>query len=87
VNINFSRIALYVANIAFVVLLAFLISPSEKVVGVYYALAFWTLVVLDATRCRLEDNAFADRFIGYLFAAPFILIARGAELVPVRARS
>jgi hypothetical protein len=85
--VNKSRLALYIANIVIVALFAFLVSPSEAVVGVYYALAFWTLVVLDATRCRLEDNAFADRFIGYLFAAPFILVARGSELLPIRARS
>jgi hypothetical protein len=93
VNINYNRLALYVANTVLVLLIAALIKPGQSFLSVYWPLAFWTLVVLDIAKCNREGwendarSPFADRFCGYIFAAPFILLARGAELIPVRARS
>jgi hypothetical protein len=45
--------------------------------GIYYCLTFWLLVVTEAVLLKrgvVIPSRFAveDRFIGYLFAAPFI---------------
>ncbi len=64
---------------------------------VYWTIAFWALVAMDFYRTQVVENGeselkagppkFADRFIGYIFVAPFIFPARVAQLVLVKARS
>lgn len=72
--------ALYLASIAIVLLLAVALQPSAAAFGWYFCVSFWALVVIDyvATQVRNAPTRFAfeDRFIGYLFCAPFIWPAR-----------
>lgn len=83
----------YAVSATVVILAAVLLQPSATVVGVYYFVAFWTMVGLDFYKTQVVENgesevavlkepvagkrfSFADRFCGYLFAAPFMLPAK-----------
>lgn len=99
VNISFRNIStpiLYVVSTLVVLALAALVKPGTAFLAVYWPVAFWLLVGVDFYKSQVVENgvseltpnrfSFADRFIGYIFAAPFILPARLLELMPVRAR-
>lgn len=94
---NISTLILYVVSALVVLALAALVKPGAGFLSVYWPVAFWLLVGVDFYKSQVVENgeselapnrfSFADRFIGYIFAAPFILPARLYQLVPVRARS
>lgn len=85
-------LGLYLASIAAVAVLALLLQPSAAAFGWYFCISFWALVAFDyvATQTRgvATRFAFEDRFIGYLFCAPFIWPARmltlASRMTPVR---
>ena len=91
---NLSNPVLYTLSTVLVVAAAFLLKPGTAFLSIYWPLAFWTLVALDFYRSQVVENgatetdpkrySFADRFIGYIFAAPFILPARALRLIPAR---
>src|SRR5262249_12479311 len=91
----------HIASAIVVLSLALLLKPTGSFVGVYYALAFWTVVGLDFYRTQVQEDgasevvamnssfwhprfSFADRFVGYLFAAPFIAPARVYQAIASR---
>jgi hypothetical protein len=99
VNISSRNIAtpiLYIASALVVLALAALVKPGAAFFSLYWPVAFWLLVGVDFYKSQVVENgeseltpnrfSFADRFIGYIFVAPFILPVRLYQLVPVRAR-
>lgn len=81
------RIALYALSALAVVIALNLFHPSGTAVGVYWSVSFWLLAGADFYRSQVLEGgksevqprsgySFADRFLGYLFAAPFIFPAK-----------
>jgi len=78
-----------------VLAVAIIAQPSGALVQWYYCLAFWTVAGLDFYRSQIRENgagevnsqrySYADRFVGYLFAAPLIFPARMLRLAAVKA--
>lgn len=71
----------YLLSTLVVVALALLFRPAAAVVGWYWCISFWSLVALDFYSSEVKGQtstrwSFVDRFLGYLFAAPFIFPAR-----------
>lgn len=97
---NAKTLALYGLSAIAVVLLALATEPSATVVGIYWSVAFWSLAGLDFYRSQVVENgaseveanlnpapgkfSFADRFLGYIFAAPFMLPVKAIALVFTR---
>ena len=77
-----------------VVAAAVILKPSAALVSVYWAVAFWLLVGFDFYQSQVKEDgaseldsskySFADRFLGYLFAAPVIFPARAVRFAMVR---
>ena len=91
----------YLASVILVVAALSAFHPSGSVVGIYWAVAFWTIAGLDFYRSQVKENgasevvalessfwspqfSYSDRFIGYIFAAPFIAPARAYQLLTSR---
>lgn len=79
------RVPAYLFSAGALLALLALVQPTASIFGAYYAISFWLLVVLDAIVTRMDKTSpngypFEDRFIGYIFVAPFIWPARVLEL-------
>lgn len=91
---NVSTPLLYAVSALAVLALAAVLKPGDAFVSIYWPVAFWALAGYDFWRSQVVENgeseldrsrfSFADRFIGYIFAAPFILPARVYQLAVAR---
>lgn len=81
---------LYLASAAIVVLTLAALQPSATAFGWYFCISFWAVLTADVLITHASAGArfsFADRFIGYLFAAPFIWPARLLRLVQTKSKA
>lgn len=95
--INLPSPILYALSALAVLAAAIATNAGDFFTQVYWPIAFWALVAVDFYRTQVVENGeselkqgppkFADRFIGYLFVAPFIFPARVAQLVAARAHN
>lgn len=78
-------LALNLLSVTAVAALLWAFEPTRAFIGIYWCLSFWTLVLADAaaTRAGRVQSQWApeDRFIGYLFVAPFVWPVRLAQLL------
>lgn len=82
---------LYLASALAVIALSAAIRPTSAAFGWYFCVSFWSLVALDFYRSQVQELpvstrfSFEDRFIGYLFSAPFIAPVRLYRLATLKA--